>query len=58
VLRTLRLDDTYRVQIGRRYQDEAGNLFSAQVHNPNRPDYNPSAANATHIPWPSQYPGL
>lgn len=50
--------ETYRVQIGKQYQDEAGNLHHAQSHNPNSPYYDPSAANATHIPWPSQYPGL
>ncbi|WP_157545302.1 polymorphic toxin type 30 domain-containing protein [Hamadaea tsunoensis] len=50
--------ETYRVQIGRQYQDEAGNLFHHQSHNPNSPNYNADAANATHIPWPSQFPGL
>jgi Bacterial toxin 30 len=44
--------------MGKRYQDEAGNLYPSQVHNPNSPNDDPSAANATHIPWPSQYPGL
>ncbi|WP_333769431.1 polymorphic toxin type 30 domain-containing protein [Streptomyces sp. IBSBF 2435] len=50
--------ETYRIQIGRQYQDEAGNLYHHQSHNPNSPNYNPNAANATHIPWPSEYPGL
>nr|WP_158647538.1 polymorphic toxin type 30 domain-containing protein [Actinoplanes sp. ATCC 53533] len=50
--------EAYRVQIGRQYQDEAGNLFHHQSHNPNSPNCNPDAANATHIPWPSQFPGL
>jgi hypothetical protein len=50
--------ETYRVQHGARYQDEAGNLYHKNVHNPNSPHYNPDAANATHIPWPSEYPGL
>ncbi|MEU7059996.1 putative T7SS-secreted protein [Streptomyces sp. NPDC046197] len=48
--------DVYRISIGGRYQDEAGNLYHRNVHNPNSPHYNPDAANATHIPWPSQYP--
>jgi RHS repeat-associated protein len=44
---------TYRVQIGKRYQDIAGNLYHANSHNPNSPYYEPDAANETHIPWPS-----
>ncbi|MCF3960433.1 putative T7SS-secreted protein [Streptomyces fuscigenes] len=48
--------DVYRLSIGGRYQDEAGNLYHRQVHNPNSPHYNPGAANSTHIPWPSQFP--
>ncbi|WP_443049974.1 polymorphic toxin type 30 domain-containing protein [Streptomyces sp. F8] len=50
--------ETYRVQIGRQYQDEAGKLFHEQVHSPRSPNFNPDAANATHIPWPKQFPGL
>jgi RHS repeat-associated protein len=52
------IGETYRVQIGRKYQDEAGNLFHHQVHNPLSPNFDPSAANATHIPWPIEFPGL
>ncbi|OXY94362.1 type IV secretion protein Rhs [Streptomyces diastatochromogenes] len=48
--------DVYRISIGGKYQDEAGNLYHRQVHNPNSPHYNPDAANGTHIPWPSQFP--
>ncbi|MGY4963973.1 polymorphic toxin type 30 domain-containing protein [Streptomyces sp. 900105245] len=48
--------DVYRISIGGRYQDEAGNLHHRQVHNPNSPHHNPDAANRTHIPWPNQYP--
>jgi hypothetical protein len=50
--------DTFRVQIGGQYQDIDGNLYPRNVHNPNSPYYDPTAANATHIPWPSEYPGL
>ncbi|MEU4393740.1 polymorphic toxin type 30 domain-containing protein [Kribbella sp. NPDC023855] len=42
---------TVRVQIDGQYQDEAGNLFHHQVHNPRSPTYNPEAANQTHIPY-------
>ncbi|MFE8946539.1 polymorphic toxin type 30 domain-containing protein [Streptomyces sp. NPDC007856] len=48
--------DVYRISIGGKYQDDAGNLYHRQVHNPNSPHYNPDAANGTHMPWPSQYP--
>ncbi|MEV0275319.1 polymorphic toxin type 30 domain-containing protein [Streptomyces sp. NPDC050610] len=48
--------DVYRVSIGGKYQDVEGNLYHRQVHNPNSPHYNPSAANGTHVPWPSNYP--
>ncbi|MER8066724.1 putative T7SS-secreted protein [Streptomyces sp. NPDC094034] len=48
--------DVYRISIGGRYQDVSGNLYHRQSHNPNSPHYNPSGANDTHIPWPSQYP--
>nr|WP_079082974.1 polymorphic toxin type 30 domain-containing protein [Streptomyces antibioticus] len=44
--------DVYRVSIGGKYQDEAGNLYHRNVHNPNSPNHNSEAANATHIPWP------
>ncbi|HKT00126.1 MAG TPA: LamG-like jellyroll fold domain-containing protein [Rugosimonospora sp.] len=50
--------DTFRLQIGGRYQDIEGNLYPRNVHNPNSPHYDPAAANVTHIPWPSEYPGL
>lgn len=48
--------DTYRVQIGGRYMDADGNLHPRGVHNPDSPNYNPQAANDTHIPWPSDVP--
>ncbi|MFE7116025.1 polymorphic toxin type 30 domain-containing protein [Streptomyces sp. NPDC057654] len=48
--------DVYRISIGGKYQDVEGNLYHRQVHNPNSPHYNPSAANGTHVPWPSNYP--
>jgi RHS repeat-associated protein len=48
--------DIYRISIGGKYQDEAGNLYHRQVHNPNSPHYNEDAAHATHIPWPAQFP--
>jgi RHS repeat-associated protein len=48
--------DVYRISIGGRYQDEVGNLYHRQVHNPRSPSYDSDAANRTHIPWPSQYP--
>ncbi|MFJ3336706.1 polymorphic toxin type 30 domain-containing protein [Streptomyces sp. NPDC086766] len=48
--------DVYRISIAGKYQDEAGNLYHRQVHNPNSPHYNPDAANSTHIPWPVQFP--
>ncbi|WP_411158243.1 hypothetical protein [Streptomyces sp. CBMA29] len=28
------------------------------MHNPGSPNFNLDAANATHIPWPLQFPGL
>ncbi|MFF0080855.1 putative T7SS-secreted protein [Streptomyces canus] len=48
--------DVYRISIGGRYQDEVGNLYHRQVHNPRSPSYDSEAANRTHIPWPSRYP--
>ncbi|MFE2011702.1 putative T7SS-secreted protein [Streptomyces sp. NPDC059491] len=48
--------DVYRVSIGGRYQDEAGNLYHRNVHKDTSPHYNPEAANDTHITWPSSYP--
>lgn len=42
---------TYRIQVGGRYAD--GSLYPRVcVHNPNSPNYDLAAANATHIPWP------
>lgn len=50
--------DTYRVQVGKRYMDADGNLYPSGVHNPLSPNYDPDAANATHIPWPGlSWPG-
>lgn len=48
--------DTYRVQVGGRYMDTNGNLHPRGVHNPDSPNYDPAAANETHIPWPSDVP--
>ncbi|MFE7069861.1 polymorphic toxin type 30 domain-containing protein [Streptomyces sp. NPDC057620] len=50
--------DVYRISIGGKYQDEAGNLYHRNVHNPNSPHHNDAAAEATHIPWriPFQLP--
>lgn len=47
---------TYRVQIGQRYLDQNGNLYPSQVHNPRSPNYNPEAADDTHITWPADVP--
>lgn len=47
---------TYRVQIGGRYADAQGKLYPKGVHNPKSPNYDPAAANATHIPWPEGIP--
>ncbi|WBB91605.1 DNRLRE domain-containing protein [Verrucosispora sp. WMMC514] len=47
---------TYRVQVGQRFLDPAGNLYPSGVHNPRSSNYDPAAANATHIPWPSNVP--
>ncbi|MCT7351318.1 polymorphic toxin type 30 domain-containing protein [Streptomyces sp. 15-116A] len=47
--------DVYRISVGGKYQDEAGNLHHRNVHNPNSPHYNPDAANDTHIPWPISF---
>src|SRR5690606_20653405 len=44
--------DIHRVQVGGRYMDETGTLHPRGVHNPNSPNYDPKAANATHMPWP------
>jgi RHS repeat-associated protein len=46
------LGEIYRVQVGGRYMDVEGKLYSRGVHNPKSPNYDPAAANATHIPWP------
>ncbi|MEV8534016.1 putative T7SS-secreted protein [Streptomyces sp. NPDC051211] len=48
--------DVYRISIGGRYQDEAGNLYHRNVHKDQSPHFDPEAANRTHIPWPSAYP--
>jgi hypothetical protein len=45
------MGDTYRVQIGGRYLDDAGNLQPRGVHNSRSPNYDPGAANATHMPF-------
>ncbi|MEV0645641.1 polymorphic toxin type 30 domain-containing protein [Phytomonospora sp. NPDC050363] len=50
-----RTNITYRVQIGSRYQDINGRLYHRQVHNNKSPNYNPKAANATHITWMRKY---
>ncbi|WP_405568893.1 polymorphic toxin type 30 domain-containing protein [Streptomyces phaeochromogenes] len=47
--------DIVRIQIGGQFQDIAGNLYHRNVHKPASPNYNAAAANATHIPWPSQF---
>ncbi|WP_082495081.1 polymorphic toxin type 30 domain-containing protein [Cellulomonas sp. Leaf334] len=47
---------TYRIQVGGRYMDADGNLYPRNVHNPASPNYDPAAANATHIPWPPEIP--
>ncbi|MFJ5230138.1 polymorphic toxin type 30 domain-containing protein [Kitasatospora sp. NPDC088391] len=44
--------DIFRIQVGKRYQDLAGNLHHPNSHNPNSPHYNPTAANDSHMPWP------
>ncbi|MDF6022301.1 polymorphic toxin type 30 domain-containing protein [Streptomyces sp. JH34] len=46
----------YRIQIGRQFQDEAGNLYHPQIGNSKSPNYNEAAINDTHIPWPSHLP--
>ncbi|MFE5940918.1 putative T7SS-secreted protein [Streptomyces sp. NPDC056480] len=46
----------YRIQIGHQFQDEAGHLYHAKIGNPNSPNYNETAINDTHIPWPSSLP--
>ncbi|MGW2332298.1 polymorphic toxin type 30 domain-containing protein, partial [Streptomyces sp. NPDC001700] len=52
------MGETYRIQFGGKYQDDLGNLHPRNVHNPASPNYNPGAANASHIPWPQAFPGL
>ncbi|WP_406161089.1 polymorphic toxin type 30 domain-containing protein [Streptomyces sp. NBC_01005] len=46
----------YRIQIGHQFQDEAGKLYHAKIGNPKSPNYNETAINDTHIPWPSHLP--
>ncbi|WPW29425.1 polymorphic toxin type 30 domain-containing protein [Streptomyces atratus] len=46
----------YRIQIGHQFQDEAGKLYHAKIGNQNSPNYNETAINDTHIPWPSHLP--
>ncbi|MFR9724439.1 polymorphic toxin type 30 domain-containing protein [Streptomyces sp. MS19] len=50
--------ETFRIQFGQKYQDETGNLYPPGVHKPESSNYNPTAANDTHIPWPSGFVGL
>ncbi|MEH1125712.1 polymorphic toxin type 30 domain-containing protein [Micromonospora sp. CPCC 206061] len=47
---------TYRLQVGQRYFDRDGRLHPRGVHNPDSSNYDPAAANATHIPWPPGVP--
>ena len=42
---------TYRVRVGNRYLDADGVAHPSGVHNPASSNYNPSAANATHMPF-------
>ncbi|GAB3436078.1 polymorphic toxin type 30 domain-containing protein [Flindersiella endophytica] len=44
--------EVYRAQIGQRYMDPEGNLHPSGVHKPASSNYDPEAANNTHIPWP------
>ena len=46
----------YRLQMGTRYLDYEGNLYSRGIENPNSIHYNPDAINRTHIPWPEDLP--
>ncbi len=46
----------YRLQVGQRYVDADGRLHPTGIHNPRSPNYDPQAANATHIPWPCDLP--
>ncbi|MHC6624503.1 putative T7SS-secreted protein [Streptomyces globosus] len=46
----------YRIQIGGKFQDEAGNLYHKEIGNERSPNYNETAINDTHIPWPSNLP--
>jgi len=47
---------TCRVQVGSKYMDVDGVFYPPRVHNHNSSNYNPDAANATHIPWPEGVP--
>ncbi|QYX79530.1 hypothetical protein K1J60_26135 [Streptomyces akebiae] len=47
--------DIVRIQIGNQFQDITGKLYHKNVHKPASENYNAAAANATHIPWPSQH---
>ncbi|NWF27689.1 RHS domain-containing protein [Streptomyces sp. PKU-EA00015] len=53
-----RWNEIYRIQISGQYQDMMGNLYHKQVHNPKSPHHNDAAAEATHIVWPDEFPGL
>ncbi|MFE7614752.1 putative T7SS-secreted protein [Streptomyces sp. NPDC057496] len=53
-----RWNEIYRIQISGRYQDILGNLYHKQVHNPDSPNYNSGAAEATHVIWPDEFNGL
>jgi hypothetical protein len=48
--------DVYRLALGGRYLDLAGQLYAANVHNPGSPHYDPVAANDTHPRWPAHLP--
>lgn len=46
----------YRRQVGGRYVGPDGKLYPRGAFNPDSPNYDPEASNATHIPWPEGIP--
>jgi RHS repeat-associated protein len=46
----------YRVQVGGRFLDYGGTRFPRGIQNPDSPNFNEAAVNATHIPWPPEVP--
>ncbi|MFX4271771.1 polymorphic toxin type 30 domain-containing protein [Propionibacteriaceae bacterium Y1685] len=47
---------TYRVQHGSWFEGSDGEVYHRNAHRADSPHHNPAAADATHIPWPTDIP--